>query len=166
LILQLVADAHVVRAVPYDRFLAMTHPDVARVVEAIREDIEARRARGDYTPEDIEALFDQRLRAYVAEATIDPKLGDRLRHESHDWNIDTGYWIRSNRPGIAGIAIRFAKRIVRPFVRLYTDHILNRQAQINLVVWHFLLDSVRRTLLLELEVKKLRHDIDTLKRGR
>ena len=55
---------------------------------------------------------------------------------------------------------------VRPFVRLYTDHILNRQAQINLVVWHFLLDSIDRTLLLELEVKKLQHEIDALKRAR
>lgn len=144
----------------------MNSPDVSRLVEDIREDIEARRARGHYTPEDIEALFDRRLRAYVAEAKIDSKLGDRLRHESHDWNIDTAYWIRSNRPGIAGAAIRTAKRIVRPFVRLYTDHILNRQAQINLVVWHFLLDSVRRTLLLELEVKKLQHEIDAQKRGR
>jgi hypothetical protein len=140
-------------------------PDVARMVEDVRKDIEGRRARGEFTPEDIEALFEQRLRAYIAEARIDPKLGDRLRHESHDWNIDTGYWIRSERPGVSGSAIRFAKRAVRPFVRLYTDHILNRQAQINLVVWHFLLDSVKRTLLLELEVRKLQHEIDALKRG-
>ena len=144
----------------------MTAPDVARLVEEIRQEIEVRRSRGEFTPEDIEALFDERLRAYVAEAKIDPKLGDRLRHESHDWNIDTAYWIRSSRPGAAGAAIRLAKQVVRPFVRLYTDHILNRQAQINLVVWHFLLDSIRRTLLLELEVKKLQHEIDTLKRNR
>jgi hypothetical protein len=144
----------------------MNGPDVVRLVEDIRREIDVRRSRGEFTPEDIEVLFDQRLRAYVAEAKIDPKLGDRLRHESHDWNIDTGYWIRSGRPGAAGAVIRLAKRAVRPFVRLYTDHILNRQAQINLVVWHFLLDSVRRTLLLELEVKRLEHEIDTLKRGR
>ena len=144
----------------------MSSPDVARLVDDIRREIDVRRSRGDFTPEDIEALFDQRLRAYVAEAKIDPRLGDRLRHESHDWNIDTGYWIRSDRPGMAGSAVRAAKRMVRPFVRLYTDHILNRQAQINLVVWHFLLDSVRRTLLLELEVKKLQHELDALKRDR
>ena len=144
----------------------MDSPDVARLVEEIRQEIEVRRSRGEFTPEDIEALFDERLRAYVAEARIDPKLGDRLRHESHDWNIDTAYWIRSSRTGAAGAAIRVAKQVVRPFVRLYTDHILNRQAQINLVVWHFLLDSIRRTLLLELEVKKLQHEIDTLKRDR
>jgi hypothetical protein len=144
----------------------MSSPDVVRLVEDIRQEIGARRSRGDFTPEDIEALFDQRLRAYIADARIDPRLGDRLRHESHDWNIDTGYGIRSDRPGIAGTAVRAAKRAVRPFVRLYTDHILNRQAQINLVVWHFLLDSIRRTLLLELEIKKMQHEIDALKRDR
>ncbi len=144
----------------------MSSPDVVRLVEGIRQEIDVRRSRGEFTPEDIEALFDERLRAYVADARIDPRLGERLRHESHDWNIDTGYWIRSDRPGMTGAAVRLAKRAVRPFVRLYTDHILNRQAQINLVVWHFLLDSIRRTLLLELEVRKLQHEIDSIKRSR
>lgn len=125
-----------------------------------------RRSRGDFTPEDIDALFDERLRAYIADARIDPRLGARLRHESHDWNIDTGYRIRSGRAGASGLILRTAKRLVRPWVRLYTDHILNRQAQINLVVWHFLLDSIRRTLLLELELKKLQHEIEVLKRER
>lgn len=144
----------------------MNGPDVVRLVEDVRKEIEVRRSRGDFTPEDVEALFNERLRAYVAEARIDPKLGERLQHESDDWNIDTAYRIRSGRAGFVGALIRLAKRTVRPFVRLYTDHILNRQAQINLVVWHFLLDSVRRTLLLELEVKKIRHELDSLKRGR
>lgn len=144
----------------------MSAPDVSRLVEEVRAEIDQRRSRGEFTPEDIEALFSERLRAYVADARIDPKLGERLQHESHDWNIDTAYWIRTTRPGVTGSAVRLAKQIVRPFVRLYTDHILNRQAQINLVVWHFLLDSIRRTLLLELEVKKLRHEIDALKRDR
>jgi len=142
----------------------MTAPDVTAIVDSVRKEIEARRARGEFTPEDIEALFRERVRAYVADARIDPKLGERLQHESHDWNIDTGYWIRTTRTGVAGTAVRWAKYAVRPFVRLYTDHILNRQAQINLVLWHFLLDSVRRTMLLELEVRKLQHQIDELKR--
>ena len=144
----------------------MSVPDVVKLVEDVRQEIDARRSRGNFTPEDIEALFEERLRAYIGEARIDPKLGARLLHESHDWNIDTAYQIRSERTGPGGSAVRLAKRVVRPFVRLYTDHILNRQAQINLVVWHFLLDSVRRTLLLELEVKKLQSEIETLKRGR
>jgi hypothetical protein len=144
----------------------MSAPDVARLVDDVRKEIEARRSRGEFTPEDIELLLAERLRQYIADARIDPKLGERLQHESHDWNIDTAYRIRTERSGLAGSAIRLGKRIVRPFVRLYTDHILNRQAQINLVVWHFLLDSVRRTALLELEVRKLHSEIDRLKRDR
>lgn len=143
----------------------MSAPDVSRLVDDLRQQIEVRRSRGDFTPEDIEALFDERLRRYIADAKIDPKLGDRLRHESHDWNIDSRYQIRTTRTGISGGLIRAAKRAVRPFVRLYTDHIFNRQAQINLVVWHFLLDSIDRTLRLELEVRKLQHEIDSLKNG-
>ena len=144
----------------------MSAPDVTQLVDDLRQQIEVRRSRGDFTPEDIEALFETRLRHYIAEAKIDPRLGDRLRHESHDWNIDSGYQIRTTRQGPGGVVIRLAKRVVRPFVRLYTDHIFNRQAQINLVVWHFLLDSIDRTLRLELEVKKLQHEIDALKSGR
>ena len=72
----------------------MPAPDVIRIVEDVRNEIEGRRSRGDFTPEDIEALFEERLRAYIGEAKIDPKLGARLLHESHDWNIDTAYQIR------------------------------------------------------------------------
>jgi hypothetical protein len=139
-------------------------PDIVTLVEQIRADVDARRARGEATPEDIDALFDDRLRAYIEAAKIDPKLGVRLRHESHDWNIDTNYHVRTNRSGVTGWLVGVAKRAVRPFVRLYTDHLLNRQAQINLVEWYFLQDSVRRTLHLELEVKRLQHEIESLKR--
>ena len=141
-------------------------PDIVTLVEQIRADVDARRARGEATPEDVDALFDERLHAYIEAAKIDPKLGVRLRHESHDWNIDTDYHIRTNRSGVAGALIRAAKTVVRPFVRLYTDHLLNRQAQINLVEWYFLQDAVRRTLQLELEVKRLQHEIELLKRSR
>jgi len=143
----------------------MAAPDVSKLVGDLRQQIELRRSRGDFTPEDIEALFNERLRQYIADAKIDPRLGDRLRHDSHDWNINSDYRIRTKRRGAGGAVVRFAKRIVRPFVRLYTDHIFNRQAQINLVVWHFLLDSIDRTLRLELEVQKLQHEIDAAKRG-
>ena len=146
--------------------MASPAPDIVTLVEQIRADVDARRARGEATPEDIDALFDERLRTYIDAAKIDPRLGVRLRHESHDWNIDTDYHIRSNRSGVGGALVRAAKTLVRPFVRLYTDHLLNRQAQINLVEWYFLQDSVRRTLHLELEVRRLQHEIELLKRSR
>jgi len=143
----------------------MTEPrlDAARIVDGIREEIRSRRAAGDLTAEDVEWLIAERLKGSIGKARIDEKLGARLLHESHDWNTDTGYEIRTARSGLAGLVIRAAKRIVRPFVRLYTDHIFNRQSQINLAVWHILLDTVERNTALEMEVRKLRKEVQDLK---
>jgi hypothetical protein len=137
--------------------------DVARIVDDIRDEIAHRRAQGELTTEDVEWLLDQRLKQSIAKAGIDDALAARLLHESHDWNTNTGYEIRTNRPGFDGVLIRAAKFLARPFVRLYTDHILNRQTQINVAVWHVLLDSVERGVALEMEVRKLRKEVQDLK---
>ena len=137
--------------------------DVARIVDDIRGEITKRRAAGDLTAEDVEWLIAKRLKASIAKAKIDDVLAARLLHESHDWNTDTGYLIRTKRSGLQGSLVRAAKFVARPFVRLYTDHILNRQSQINLAVWHILIDSVERNTALEMEVRKLRKEIDDLK---
>jgi hypothetical protein len=137
--------------------------DVAKIVDEIRDEIRRRRAAGDLTAEDIEWLLERRLKASIAKARIDESLAARLLHESHDWNTDTGYEIRTVRPGLLGAAVRAAKTLVRPFVRLYTDHILNRQTQINLAVWHILLDSVEHSAALEMEIRKLQKEVRDLK---
>ena len=137
--------------------------DVARIVDDIRDEITKRRAAGDLTTEDVEWMIAKRLKASIAKARIDDVLAARLLHESHDWNTDTGYLIRTKRSGFQGSLVRAAKFVARPFVRLYTDHILNRQSQINLAVWHILIDSVERNTALEMEVRKLRKEIDDLK---
>ena len=137
--------------------------DVTRIVDDIRDEIAHRRAAGDLTTEDIEWLLDRRLRTSIAKARIDPSLAARMLHESHDWNTDTGYEIRTRRPGFVGALLRAAKFVVRPFVRLYTDHILNRQSQLNLAMWHVLLDSVEHSATLEMEVRKLRQEVQDLK---
>lgn len=137
--------------------------DVTSFVDDIRAEIARRRAAGDLTTEDIEWLLDRRLKASIAKARIDDGIAARLLHESHDWNIDTGYEIRTRRSGIWGALIRAAKFLVRPFVRLYTDHILNRQSQLNLAMWHVLLDSVEHSTALEMEIRKLQKEVRDLK---
>src|SRR5689334_2389563 len=102
----------------------MAGPDVESIVSGVRSEVDEQRRRGNFTPEDFERAFDERLRAYISEARIDPALGERLTHDSNDWNIDSGYRIESDRPGLAGSTSRFAKQLVRPLVRLYTDHVL------------------------------------------
>lgn len=142
---------------------ALEGVDVTRIVDEIRDEITQRRAAGDLTAEDIEWLIEKRLKASIAKARIDDVLAARLLHESHDWNTDTGYLIRTKRTGVQGTLVRAAKFLVRPLVRLYTDHILNRQSQINLAVWHILVDSVERNTALEMEVRKLRKEVKDLK---
>ena len=140
--------------------------DVGQLVAELRDEIAMRRAAGDLTIEDIEWLIDQRLKASIAKARIDESIAARLLHESHDWNIDVGYQIRTRRAGLSGALLRAAKLIVRPFVRLYTDHILNRQSQINLAMWHVLLDSVEHSTGLEMEIRKLQKELSDLKERR
>ncbi len=137
--------------------------DVAKIVDEIREEIRSRRAAGDLTTEDIEWLLERRLKASIAKARIDESLAARLLHESHDWNTDTGYLIRTTRKGPFAALIRAAKFLVRPFVRLYTDHILNRQTQINAAMWHVLLDAVEHSTALEMEILKLQKEVRDLK---
>ena len=54
---------------------------------------------------------------------------------------------------------------MRPFVRLYTDHLLNRQAQINLYLAHLLHNNVRETARLQVELQALRHRVSRLEGG-
>ena len=137
--------------------------DVRGMVDGIRDEIALRRAEGRLTAEDIEWLVERRLRASIAKAEIDERIAARLLQESHDWNIDTGYEIRTNRKGASGTLIRALKFVVRPFVRLYTDHILKRQSQLNLALWYVLLDSVEHGVGLEVEVRELQKEVSDLK---
>lgn len=138
--------------------------DVVAIMKEIRQSIQDKRARGIYTDEEVEALAAVRLRAYAEGARIDDKLLERLLGESHDWNIHTDYLIRTTRTGLSARLLILAKKMVRPFVRLYTDHLLNRQAQLNLYFAHLLHDNIRETARLSLELQALRHRLEQAER--
>jgi hypothetical protein len=140
--------------------------DVVRIMKEIRESIQKKREQGLYTDEEVDSLAAMRLRAFGEEARIDGKLLERLLGPTHDWNISADYLIRTTRPGLAGRALIFTKKLVRPFVRLYTDHVLNRQAQINLYFAHLLHNNIRETARLQVELQGLRHRCEALERGR
>src|SRR5262245_7369311 len=139
--------------------------DVVGIMKEIREAIQRKREQGLYTDEEVESLAALRLRAFAEEARIDDKLLKRLLGESHDWNISVDYLIRTTRTGLSARLLVLAKKLVRPFVRLYTDHLLNRQAQINLYFAHLLHDTIRETARLQLENQALRHRLESLGRG-
>ncbi|HET7746812.1 MAG TPA: hypothetical protein VFM29_05900 [Vicinamibacteria bacterium] len=138
--------------------------DVVEVMREIREGIQRKRAQGIYTDEEVESLAQLRLRTFGEEAKIDPRLLDRLLGPTHDWNITTDYLIRTTRTGPGAKALIAAKKAVRPLVRLYTDHILKRQAQINLYFAHLLHNDVRETARLQLEVQALRARCEALEK--
>ena len=140
--------------------------DVAAVMVEIRAEIERRRRQGLRTPEEQERLLDDRLRSYGEESQIDPKLLKQLLHPSHGWNIAADYPLRTQRRGILGQLVLVAKRLARPAVRLYTDHVVNRQAQVNLYLMYFLQDATRQIVRLESEVGRLRQRLEALERDK
>jgi hypothetical protein len=134
---------------------AIDKPDVAAIMKEIREGIRERRERGFFTHEDVEEETLARLRNYAADALIDPRLLERFLTPGHSWNIATDYFIRSHRSWPWGPLSILIRKIARPFIRLYTDHVLNRQTQINQYFLHVLHHTVRESTRLRYEVKAL-----------
>jgi O-antigen chain-terminating methyltransferase len=131
--------------------------DVVAIMREIRENIQKKREQGIYTEEEVDALTDLRLRTLGEEVLIDPRLVEGLRGPGRRWNIASDYEIRTTRPGLAGAALVAVKKLVRPFIRLYTDHVVNRQSQLNLYFAHLLHANIRETARLQVELQELRH---------
>lgn len=138
--------------------------DVAEVMAKIRERIRRKRELGFYTDDEIQEMTALKLQAFADEAEIDPELLARLMAPSHDWNISVDYRIQTHRKGLAARLIVLLKKLVRPFVRLYTDHILNRQAQLNLYMVHLCHNLVRELTRRELDQATLRNRCETLEK--
>ena len=136
--------------------------DVVSIMKEIRETIQKKRARGQYTEEEVDSLSANRLRAFSEEARIDDRLLEQLHGPSHEWNISADYPIRTTRTGPFAWLLVTVKKLVRPFIRLYTDHVVNRQAQLNLYSVHLLHNSIRDGALLQLELQSLRHRVEQL----
>jgi hypothetical protein len=129
--------------------------DVVRIMQQIREENRRRRDLGFFTDEELEELARQRFRSAADKAYIDPRLLERFLDPGHDWNIATDYIIRTHRSGFLAQLGLLAKRLVRPAVRLYTDHVLDRQTQINQYLFHLLTNAVREVVRLEMKVAAL-----------
>lgn len=138
--------------------------DVVAIVEGIRAENRRRRQRGLFTDEELLELSRERLHAYAAQAAIDPRLLERFLGPGHDWNIATDYIIRTHRQGLLPRLSLVVKRLVRPVVRLYTDHVLNRQTQINQYLFHLLRRSILDVVRLETQVAALQARCEALER--
>jgi hypothetical protein len=136
--------------------------DVAEVMAGIRERIRGQREQGLYTEEEVEELLALKLQAFADDAEIDPELLARLMAVDHNWNISVDYRIQTHRTGRAAKLIVALKRLVRPWVRLYTDHVLNRQAQINLYLRYLCHNLAREVVRQQLEQAALRARLERL----
>jgi hypothetical protein len=138
--------------------------DVAQVMAGIRDRIRRKRDSGQYGDDEVEEMTALKLQAFADEAEIDPELLARLMAPNHNWNISVDYRIQTHRSGRGAQAIVFVKKLVRPFVRLYTDHVLNRQAQINLYMVHLCHNLVRELVRLQLDHAALRNRCERLEK--
>jgi hypothetical protein len=136
--------------------------DVAKVMARIRERIRGRRDLGLYTEDEVEELTALKLQAFADDAGIDPDLLARLMADNHNWNISTDYRIETHRQGRAARVIVWLKKLVRPWVRLYTDHPLSRQAQINLYLHYLCHNLVRELVKLQVEHAALRNRVEAM----
>jgi hypothetical protein len=138
--------------------------DVVRIMDEIRAENRRRREAGVFTDEELEELARSRFRSAADKAYIDPRLLDRFLDPGHDWNIATDYIIRTHRKGLGARLSLLGKRIVSPLVRLYTDHVLDRQTQINQYMFHLLTNAVREVVRLEMKVAALERRCAALER--
>jgi hypothetical protein len=138
--------------------------DVAGIMSRIREKIRGRRDLGLYTEGEVEELSALKLQAFADDAGIDPQLLARLMAPSHDWNISTDYRIETHRRGLGARLLVPLKKLVRPWVRLYTDHPLSRQAQINLYLHYLGTNLVRELVRLQIEQAALRNKVEALQK--
>ena len=131
--------------------------DVAAIMARIREKIRGRRDLGLYTEDEVEELTALKLQAFADEAGIDPELLARLMADNHNWNISSDYRIETHRRGLGARAVVGLKKLVRPWIRLYTDHPLSRQAQINVYLHYLCHNLVREVVRLQVETAALRN---------
>ena len=140
--------------------------DVAAVMAGIREKIRGRRDLGLYTDEEVDELVALKLQAFADDAGIDPELLARLMADNPNWNISTDYRVETHRQGLGARAIVWLKQAVRPWVRLYTDQPLSRQAQINLYLHYLGHNVVRELVRLQVEVAALRNKVEALQKDK
>lgn len=116
--------------------------DVTRVMEALRERIRRQRERMP-----VAQLVTLRLQELADEAQLDPDLLGPLLSGERGWNLNPDYRVVTHRRGLDGWLVVTAKRLIAPIVRLYTDTVVNKQAQVNrylLTVCESLLHEVAR----------------------
>jgi len=146
-----------------DPFLVDGRVDVARIMDRVRERIGARRERV-LAAGGLDEAVRMRLHDLADEADIDPELLARLLSPGAGWNISIDYRVQTHRRGLSRRLVLLLKALVRPVVRLYTDQVLSRQAQLNAYLVHVCRRLLGDLIRLEASESALRARCDRLER--
>jgi len=138
--------------------------DVSKIMEKIQQRIKNKQKSGIYTDDELEEVTRLRLETLADNVDIDSSLINHLRSSSATWNISSDYKIKSHRVGFSSLIV-LLKKLVRPFIRLYTDNIIERQAQLNLYSIHILHNLVQEMTLLQIENRKLKSRLDRIEKS-
>lgn len=125
--------------------------DVTKIMEALRERIRRRR---EGLP--VEQAVAERLQSLADQAELDPELLGPLFRGEAGWNLNPDYRIVTHRVGFAAGVVVTLKRLVRLVVRLYTDPLVERQAQINLYLLRVVEALLAETTRLQEAVAQIR----------
>ncbi|OGL48717.1 MAG: hypothetical protein A2161_05515 [Candidatus Schekmanbacteria bacterium RBG_13_48_7] len=138
--------------------------DVSKIMQKVKQRIDNKKQQGIYSDEELAEVTRLRLETLADEVDIDSNLIEHLRSSSAIWNISPDYQIKSHRKGLS-IFIVFLKKLIRPVIRLYTDHIVKRQAQLNLYTIHIVHNLVSEITKLQIENKKIKNRLDQVDRS-
>jgi hypothetical protein len=141
-------------------------PDVLRIMAKIHASLEQKVTQGIYTDSEADALAEKNLRSYSEDVLIDPRLVEWLHGPGAAWNISPDYAIQTTRTGPVAWLLVTAKKLVRPIVRLYTDPILVRQAQLNVYLVRLLHQNIREAARLDVQLRGLRQRVQALQAAR
>jgi hypothetical protein len=133
--------------------------EVAELMREVRQRVRARLATAD-----LDEATGLRLQALGDDAEVDADLLGRLLSGGCGWNVSPDYRILTHRTGLARRLVLLLKGLVRPVVRLYTDQIVDRQAQLNSYLLHLTHGLVRELVRMETEAAALRERCDALER--
>lgn len=139
------------------------HVEVRELMEGIRSAIRQKRASGIYLDQKLDRETDLELESLAERTGVEAALGGEIAADEGSWNVRPDYPISTHRSGPAS-AVVWIKRLLRPLVRLYTDFLVHRQAQINVYTVRGLRSLVRDLVLLRRDCRELRHKCRMLER--
>jgi hypothetical protein len=134
--------------------------DVASVMAVVRERIVRRREEALAAGAPVEAVVARKLAALADDLELEPDLLAHLLSGDARWNVSPDYRIVTHRKGLTAFVVVTLKKLARPFVRLYTDPVVERQAQINLYLLHVLEALVDENTRLEEALAALRRRVE------